>query len=121
MIQKYITNPSSVCVICSEAITNPLCPSCLSRHILVWAEDKDERIKRVCKDAIKVLRQQSVRMTKNSSTTCISCHREHSVCPFCFTEAVVSYLRESKLPDKDIEEFKEFFNYIGIPEHFIFH
>ncbi|MBU0957308.1 MAG: hypothetical protein KKF56_00710 [Nanoarchaeota archaeon] len=121
MINKYIKNPSSVCVLCSQAITNPLCPSCLSHEILVWAEDKTERLKKICKNATEVLGQQSDRMTDNSTTTCISCQKHHSVCPFCFTESVVSYLRSSGVSEKQLNEFKEVFNYLGIPDHMIFH
>jgi len=120
MVNQYITNPSTLCLVCSEAITNPLCPSCVSTHILHWAEDKGERIKNLCKKAINALGQQSDRLTTNSTTTCIVCHRNHSVCPFCFTEMIVTYLRNSGIKEKDIDEFKEFFNYIGIPREFIF-
>lgn len=92
------------CVICQEAITNPICPACLAKEIKVWLrEKKPEWINKVVEPENNMY-----------GTKCISCGRGMSICAHCYSYDFYNYLLE-EAPEL-AEEFLEHFNYdIRIP------
>src|SRR3989344_9041570 len=94
ILQKnfFAPEPQYVCDVCSEAVTNPICPLCLSVEIDAWLtlypnlrEDIMPRLSEFLKKIENKL---------NESTECIKCRNKRaSVCPYCFTQNVLNELR----------------------------
>ena len=99
-----------VCDVCSEAVTNPICPMCLTTSVEAWltlypdlGEDLLPRIK-------GYLRKLGMRVEE--STECIRCRNKRaSVCPYCFTEFIIHELKKSQANRIVLKEFIEFFNF----------
>ena len=92
------------CVICQEAITNPICPECLAKEIKTWLREK------------KPIWINSVTEPKDFGygSKCIFCGRGMSICAHCYSYDFYEYLLET---DPELaEEFVEYFNYdIRVP------
>ncbi len=106
------TNEQSyICDICSEAITNPLCPFCLAVEIEAWLslypmlkKDLRPRLK-------KYLSRINSRIT-NYGTECIKCKNNRAfVCTYCFTEYVFNELQNINAGKLVLKEFFKFFNF----------
>lgn len=92
----------TVCIGCGEAITNPLCPSCIDGNIAMWASTKGVKI------GVKPLRE-DMGYTNYDGTTCIKCGDVMHLCPYCYTENVLGWLKANR--PKLVNEFLEFFNF----------
>jgi len=104
MKQAQITQ----CVICQEAITNPICPACLAKEIKVWLNEvKPEWTDKIVEP-----------FEDRYGTRCISCGKGMSICAHCYSKDVYEFLLEE---DHELaKQFLEHFNYdIDIPSIFI--
>jgi hypothetical protein len=110
MLQKNFLTPElhAVCDVCSEAVTNPLCPACLAGEINVWL-DQYPALKVKLSPAIK----KYVRLSERADgVQCIKCNEfRTSVCPYCFTEYVLKELHKLNAKRVVLAEFLEFFNF----------
>ena len=75
------------CDICSEAVTNPLCPVCLAQEIDAWTtmcpDLRNELLPRI-KEYLKRIKENITEYTQ-----CIKCKKaQASICPFCFVDYV---------------------------------
>lgn len=100
-----------MCDECSEAVTNPICPFCLTTEIEAWLTLyptlKQELMPRIYKYLNKV--EENI---LNYATACIKCSSKRaSVCPYCFTEHVLNELKKISASSIVIKEFFEFFNF----------
>ena len=99
------------CKICSEAITNPLCPFCLAEEIQAWLT----LYPHLKEDLISSLNAYLTNINGSITsygTTCIKCGKDRaSVCPYCFTEFVFKKLVEINAGKLILKEFFEFFNF----------
>ncbi len=95
---------AEACVECDEPITNPVCPECLEQSVKSWLVGvRPQLIKRLegaAKDAGYA----------QGFTRCVRCHKEMSVCPHCFSNSVLEFIRAEKTPELE-EEFIIFFDY----------
>jgi len=112
MLQKnYLDSlQHPMCDVCSEAVTNPLCPVCLTTEIEAWLtlypNLRQELLPKLKKYLIKVEEKIA------DSTRCIKCKNKiASVCPFCFTEHVLNELNKIQVNKIILKEFLEFFNF----------
>jgi len=80
------------CVICNEAITNPICPECLAERMQDW-------LRQVNPDLAKDIRGYRL----DGHTKCIFCGKGMSICAHCFSLDIYDYLA-----DKDLELAQEF-------------
>jgi len=98
------------CVLCSEAIYNPLCQECLNKQITAWLSSYPDLKKKLApkiKDFLNKIDDHTI-----DALTCISCKdKKASVCPYCFTEYVLSQLKKLKSPKPILQEFLVLFSF----------
>jgi hypothetical protein len=95
---------------CNEGIFNPICPVCIAKQICVWSEDNgfEKKLKRKIKrftDSIKN------RFTDEGVDCAICKNHQTSICPYCFTNKIYSFLQKLGVKRKILEEFLVYFNY----------
>ena len=93
----------NMCVMCEEAITNPICPACLQEGVQQWLMEQrqDELVHEV---------QELTRCTfaNNGDTFCIKCDNLMSLCAYCYTKEVFGLIKHH--PDL-VESYLTYFNY----------
>lgn len=98
------------CLVCKESIYNPLCQQCLNQQLEVWLTsypDLSEKLKPKIKKFIDLAHNET-----EESLTCISCKdKKVTICPYCFTEFVLSQLKKLKANKQIIREFLKFFDF----------
>lgn len=112
MIKKdYLAiEPQFLCDVCSEAITNPICPSCLTIEIQAWMTMYPS----LNKELFPILNEylEKIEDKSTDSAECIKCNSNKvAVCPCCFTNYVLEQLRKIHANELVLKEFLEFFNY----------
>ena len=108
---KYSTQSKYVCDICSETVTNPICPTCLTIEIEAWLtlypNLKNELVPRLKKYLDKVDDR-----VPHDGTRCIKCEKDTTfVCTFCFTVYILRELKRLKVNKIILSEFLQFFNF----------
>jgi len=114
MLPKIYLDPvleASLCDICSNAITNPICPYCLNEELEAWLtlypHLREELMPRIKKFLAAI---EDNRLSE--STRCIKClNKRAAVCPYCFTERVLYELKNIGSSGYVIKEFFMFFNF----------
>mgnify|MGYP001588482433 FL=1 len=101
--------PQFMCDVCSEAITNPLCPFCLTTEIEAWLtlypNLRSELLPKLKKYLINIQNKLI------EGDNCIKCNKRASVCPYCFTDYVVREIKKIGASELVLKEFIEFFNF----------
>ena len=90
------------CVVCDEAITNPVCPECLETEVVTWLHEYNEGLIPEFYEVSDEI------LTYGGDTDCILCDRKMCVCTFCYTQHVKNWLRKNPSARK---QFRTFFNY----------
>ena|SRR3989344_3690515 len=109
--KKYFTPETQfVCDVCSEAVTHPICPSCITEEIQAWLtlypNLRNELIPRL-KEYLNEIEEKEI-----DSPICIKCHdKRAAVCTYCFTEKVLDELKKMNSNNLILREFLEFFNF----------
>ena len=99
------------CLECNEAITNPLCPLCLTKQIDVWLSSYPSEIRKKLIGNVKDYVEKANNIAGKSSG-CIACNKPTgSLCPYCFTNHVFDELKRLKVSRVILKEFLQFFNY----------
>lgn len=93
------------CVICDEAVTNPVCPNCLEKQVMYWIREKNSNL-------ISVLRRigESVMEYTHYNTSCVICGRNMNVCPHCYCNEIYTWLLENNHKEL-VESFLVHFNF----------
>ena len=112
LLQNHPTNePEHICDICSEVITNPLCPFCLTVEIEAWLTLYPSLRQELLPRLNIYLKKINNKIT-NYGSQCIKCKNERAcVCPYCFTEYVYNELQKINAEKLILREFLEFFNF----------
>ena len=113
IIPKNFPTPETryTCDVCSEAVTNPICPFCLTIEIEAWLTMYPTLKQEISPKLHKFLNSITNRIT-NYGTECIKCkNKQASVCPYCFTEFVFRELKKINTGHYILKEFFEFFNF----------
>ncbi len=104
------SEPQFLCEVCSEAVTNPICPSCITTEIKVWLTlypNLSFELMPVLERYLQLLEE-----LPHESTICIKCgNKNASVCPYCFIEYVLRQLKKINANKIILNEFLEFFNF----------
>ena len=111
-IQKnyYVPETHYICDVCSEAVTNPICPFCLATEVDAWLT-LYPNLRKELKPKIE-LYLKKIHAKIFESTTCIKCSgKRASVCPYCFTKFVFEELENISANRMILKEFFEFFNF----------
>lgn len=113
ILQHYTAalETSHLCDECMEAVTNPLCPFCLTEEITAWLTLYPDLKKILMPQIHTYLTRVSNKIT-TYGTTCIKCNEKRAfVCPYCFTEFVFNELEKINAPHFILQEYKDFFNF----------
>lgn len=113
MLQEYTTalETNHLCNVCSEAVTNPICPFCLTSEIDAWLTLYPSLRKELMPKLNNYLNDVSNKIT-TYGTQCIKCKKNRAfVCPYCFTEYVFRQLEKMESSEIILKEFLEFFNF----------
>lgn len=71
------------CVMCDEAITNPICPGCLQEGVQQWLMEQGET---ALADEVSELTRGN--FANWGETACIKCDNLMSLCAYCYTKEV---------------------------------
>ena len=92
------------CILCREAITNPICASCLEAQISTWLNEINPDLVLELKEKTK-----DISFGFNSVDTCILCNKKMDVCAYCYTEYIFNWLVNT---NKDLaKRFITYFNF----------
>jgi hypothetical protein len=98
------------CDICSEAVTTPLCPICLTGEVEAWLT----LYPTLKGDLLPRLKKYLERIEDKiiDSTQCIKCNdKKASVCPYCFVDYILGELKKINVNKRVFREFLDFFGY----------
>jgi len=108
---KYSTQSQYVCDMCSETVTNPICPECLAIEVQAWLTLYPDLEKTLVPRIKNYLINVDDRMPLEG-TTCIKCTKNNAfVCTFCFTNYILRELSTLESNEIIIKEFLQFFNF----------
>jgi len=100
-----------MCGVCSEAVTNPICPFCLATEVRAWLTMYPS-LSHELLPKIKSYLQTITNNITNYGTQCIKCKDKRAyVCPYCFTDFVFRELQKLNAGKIILNEFFEFFNF----------
>ena len=98
------------CLLCKEAIYNPLCSDCLALQIQAWLSQYPDLEKRLFPSVNKFI--QEIHNETSEALTCVACsEKKAAVCPYCFTEFVLGQLKKLDVNKQILREFIRFFNF----------
>lgn len=104
------SEPQFLCDVCSIAVTNPICPSCMAEEVEAWATLYPNLRKELLPRLHHYLRK--INSSLVDSTRCIKCNdKRAAVCPYCFTDHVLMELKRINANRIILKEFVEFFNF----------
>jgi hypothetical protein len=87
------------CVVCEEAITNPICLNCLEEEVKQWLVDK----KKTQLSPLLAQHTEVFRAFKHRGVDCIKCSGNMNVCAHCYTKEIYGWFRQ------DIRQFSDEF------------
>lgn len=103
-----------LCDVCSEAVTNPLCPFCITKEIDAWLTLYPNLRKELLPKIKPYLKKINEKV--EDSTQCIKCkNKSASVCPYCFTQNILQELKKIQANKIILKEFLDFFNFNNRP------
>ena len=89
----------AICIECKEAISNPICPSCLEKEIIAWLSEsnlENSLIAQIKEKIALLIKQNKDRL--DNAMLCIVCKKNKSfVCPGCFSRYIYNALRNPKI------------------------
>ena len=97
---------ATICLGCNEAVSNPLCASCISKEIKAWLSYKDKRTALKLNNAVNDFKQM---MGEGTNTRCVLCSKMLEGCTYCFTEHIYYWLKEQN--SLLVEEFMRYFSF----------
>ena len=80
---------TTLCTDCVQVITNPICPNCFAREVVMWLRDKDlpEKKLKLMKKYLRALAREAE--TIPSDIRCILCGSKRvNLCIYCFTSPI---------------------------------
>ena len=93
----------SMCVMCDEAITNPVCPACLQEGVQQWLLEQGQT------ELVENVQELTRGVFANSGDAfCIKCDNVMSLCAYCYTKEVFGLVKEH--PEL-VECYLDYFNY----------
>ena len=92
------------CVVCEDAITNPICPECLEKEVKHWLSDNHSSLIPKMRDYTGIFNTFT-----HDGVDCVICGSNMNVCAHCYCKEVHGFLRNQL--GKDAEEFLFSFNF----------
>jgi hypothetical protein len=91
------------CVICQEAITNPICQDCLQKEIEHWLADIKPSLVPKLRDYTRIFAY------GHKCISCVICGRNMNICAHCFCEDIYELLKYEL--GRNAENFLSSFNF----------
>ena len=96
----------SECVLCQEYVTNPVCSECLGKGVGQWLQENfPEKVV-----DFKALTKNIPKGTYEDDR-CIKCQKKMSVCTYCYTEEIFTWLVANKTHKDILKQYMKFFNF----------
>ncbi|MBR9691972.1 hypothetical protein GOV06_04240 [Candidatus Woesearchaeota archaeon] len=83
MKQAQIQNEDALCIVCREAITNPLCPECLAKEVGEWLRYR-----------IPSLAGEFTWPRYETGVKCIKCGSHMGICAHCYLKDIYDSMWE---------------------------
>ena len=100
------------CVLCKEAVTNPICSDCLEAQMSIWLNEVKPHIVNELKE-----KTNEISFGLNTVGACILCKKDMNLCAYCYTEHIFNWLI-----DNNRELAKKFITYFNFDlEHRGYH
>jgi hypothetical protein len=101
---------NSLCLQCTQPITNPICHSCLGEGMIKWLSSYPSVKKTIAPKIKKYI--QDVNNSASHAVNCMSCNkRKAALCPYCFTSGIFNLLKKNKVDKFVIGDFLTIFNF----------
>lgn len=97
--------PDKKCVICNEAINNPICMDCINKELKQWIDENKWLGKKEI--GLNLLEQGNNHYIEK----CLLCKKPIIICAHCYYHEMSGTIKE-KFPELE-EEFKVFFGLFG--------
>ena len=98
------------CLDCGETIYNPICPKCITKQFKAWIMKYPLLARKTLPELKKFLGVH--KMNHGQSQVCIICGGKSAyLCPFCFSEYLLSLLKAMGAGEEVVKEFLFLFNY----------
>ena len=93
---------NEVCVICDEAITNPICPECLINEMQLWAYELDPKLADIIGEMIFVFSSY-----EHPLSSCVVCGKRTNICPHCVAKEIYEHVaaRDEELAPLFVKRF----------------
>ena len=91
------------CLLCGDAITNPVCHTCLQTEVAGWLENQMPKLISRLKKTGEMFASYT-----HPGTSCILCGNNMNVCSHCYCDEVNKLLEDYP---RLAEEFTTFFNF----------
>ena len=97
-MRAHMENIANDCVVCDEAITNPICPDCLAKKMRNWLVEFGPQL------ASEV---DGFSIEGETDTTCLFCGQGMSICAHCYSMDVYEQLavKNAKLAQEFVSRF----------------
>ena len=95
-MRAHVESAANSCVVCDEAITNPICPDCLAKKMRNWLDEFDPQLASEV-DGFSI----------EGDTTCLFCGQGMSICAHCYSMDVYEQLavKNEKLAREFVSRF----------------
>ncbi|MBN2567170.1 hypothetical protein JXB02_03755 [Candidatus Woesearchaeota archaeon] len=91
------------CLVCNEAITNPVCIHCLEAEMVHWLQGRSSKLIPLIKKTTRIFTGFA-----HEGSSCVICGREMRVCAHCYCKEVAATIEEE---GGEIGDFYEIFDY----------
>jgi len=92
------------CIVCEEAITNPICLLCIEKEIVQWLSTRKQSLIPALKTRTDIFYD-----LVDTGISCVVCGTKMNVCSHCYSMEILQWL--SKEQPRLCQEFAEMFNY----------
>jgi len=101
---RQLEEANQMCVLCDEAITNPICLDCLEKSMEQWAEAIKPAIVNGLAEKAWLFKSYT-----HEGTKCVVCGNNINICAHCFCKDIYEWLQKEY--SETTESFLVCFNY----------
>lgn len=110
MIKPNLYTNENTCILCSEAVYNPLCHDCLAKQVKAWLSSYPDIKKRMLPKISSFVKE--VNDLIIDLTICVACRQNKAaLCPYCFSDRIFRMLKKEKIAPSVIGDFLSTFNF----------
>lgn len=108
-----MVNVTCLCTDCVQVMTNPICPTCFTKHVNYWLRDKNLSQKDLTEISATMKRVIIEAEESQTDISCIICGEiKVNICTHCFTNKAKGILERNLRNKEVLMDFEEDFNTI---------